>query len=329
MGRTAFLGAYGFGSLGDELCLIEAMQRYPDDESHAVALDGAWTQRCVPDLTGTFWRPEELRALAPSRIVFGGGTYGRPDSFRLWMPLLAEVQARGAAVHFHNLGVTRLTSDLGWLDDAAHGVFARAASFTVRDHASFEMVAVAGIARMPTIAFHPEADIQADAALADALLPQGRRLLGLSIAPLPDMQACLRHDAARVRALLAEFEDHLVVPIASTVHRERKQEDDIAGIRAFLSDFLPDAGIATPVLLDPLHWRMQVTPPRLKGLIARCDALVTQREHNVAMAAGAGVRVIGLHPMEDDSLRRTFVALTHRLPPGSRCIGLDAPAVAA
>ena len=325
MGRTVFLGAYGFGNLGDELCLIEAMRHFPDDESYVRAVDGSWTQRCVPGLTGSFWQPEEMRALAPSRIVFGGGMYGLSESFRDWMPLLAAAQERGAEVHFHNLGVARLKSDLGWLDHTARQVFARAASFTVRDYVSFEMVAEAGIGRMPRITFYPEADIPADSTLAEALLPHGRRLLGLSIIPLPAMRACLAHDAARVRALLAEFHGHVVVPIASTVHRDLEREDDIAGITAFLADFLPDAEIATPALLDPLHWRIQVTPQRLKGLIARCEALIAQRKHNAIHAIGAGVRVIGLHPQEDDSLRRTFVALADRLPPGSRCIGLDAP----
>ena len=30
--RTAFIGAYGYGNLGDELCLIEAMQEFPPGE---------------------------------------------------------------------------------------------------------------------------------------------------------------------------------------------------------------------------------------------------------------------------------------------------------
>jgi hypothetical protein len=325
MTRTAFLGAYGFGNLGDELCLIEAMRAFPSDEAHAFAVDGAWTARCVPDLAGCFARPEAMRDLAPDRIVFGGGMYGLSDAFRSWMPLLAEAQDRGAALHFHNLGVARIKFDLGWLDDAAQSVFERAASFTVRDYVSFEMIAEARIRRLPRISFYPEADIEADPSLADSLLPEGRRLLGLSIIPLPGMRACLRHEAARVRALLEEFRDHAIVPIASTVHRDLRQEDDITGIRDFLADFLPEAEIAAPVLLDPAHWRSAVTPLNLKGLIARCDALISQRKHNAVHAIGAGVRVIGLHPLEDDSLRRTFVALSHRLATGSRCLGLDAP----
>lgn len=325
MDRTAFLGAYGFGNLGDELCLIEAMAAFPGGEGHAVSADAAWTLRCAPGLRGCFTEPAELLALAPRRIVFGGGMFGIPDAFRAWMPTLAEAGAAGAEIHFHNLGVSRIKFALDWLDDAARGVFARAASFTVRDYVSFEMVAEAGLGRLPRISFYPEADVAPDPALADALLPAGRRLLGLSIIPLEEMRACLRHDAARVRAVLAEFADHAIVPIASTVHRDMAREDDIAGIADMLAAFLPAAAIAAPQLLDRGFWRAELTPARLKGLIARCDALVSQRKHNAIHAIGAGVRVIGLHPRDDDSLRRTFVALSHRLPPGSACIGLDAP----
>jgi polysaccharide pyruvyl transferase WcaK-like protein len=323
--RTAFLGAYGYGNLGDELCLMEAMRAFPSTEAHAFSVAPDWTLRCVPGLAGCFRDGGEMLALRPERVVFGGGMFGVPDAYRAWLPHLATAEAAGAEIHFHNLGVAWLANDLSWLDETARGVFLRAASYTVRDVLSVEYAAMAGIGRLPKLSFFPEADIPADPGLADALLPRGPKLLGVSIIPMPLMRAALRHDADRVRALLAEFADHAVLPVVSTVHLDTPDEDDVAGCRAFLETFLPHAPIVAPLLLDRAFWRAEMTPARLKGLIARCDTLLTQRKHNAIHAIGAGVRVIGLHPLLDNSLRRTFVTLTHRLPPGSRCVGLESP----
>lgn len=325
MAVTAFLGAYGFGNLGDELCLIEAMRAFPGGEAHALSPDPDWTRRCVPGLAGCFREGPEMLALNPARIVFGGGMFGTSEAFAAWMPWMVRARRQGASIHLHNLGMARVKNGLGWMDAAAREVLGSLAGFTVRDYLSFEMAAEAGLG-MPRITFYPEADIEPEFDLADGLLPRGGGLLGISIISSPLMARCLRHDAARVRALLAEFRGHAVVPIVSTVHAETPEEDDLRGLAGFLRAFLPDAPVAALALLDRGFWKAELTPRRLKGLVARCDALITQRKHNAIHAIGAGTRVIGLHPLEDDSLRRTFVALAHRLPPGSLCVGLDAPA---
>ena len=116
-----------------------------------------------------------------------------------------------------------------------------------------------------------------------------------------------------------------MLPVISTVHQDTEEEDDAAGFAACAQHFLPHAEIVAPLLRDRDFWRAEMTPARLKGLIARCDTLLTHRKHNAIHAIGAGVRVIGLHPLEDNSLRRTFVTMAHRLPAGSRCVGLDLP----
>lgn len=321
---TVHLGAFGYGNLGDELCLIEAMQAFPADQAHAFSVEPAWTKRCVPRLAGCFRDAREMLALKPARVIYGGGFFGTSKAFQAWMPSLVRAKQKGSEVHFHNLGVGAL-GDLGWLSAAERSVIEDAAIFTVRDYVSVERLAKAGISRMPHVTHFPEADIVPEFSLADALLPRGEKLLGVSIIPTQTMRACLRHEAAKVHVLLKEFSDHAIVPIVSTVHLDNPEEDDAAGCIEFLRDFLPHHPIAAPVLLDRAFWREQLTPQRLKGLIARCDTLLTHRKHNAVHGIGAKVRVIGLHPWADGSLRHTFIALSDRLPHGSRCIGLQAP----
>jgi polysaccharide pyruvyl transferase WcaK-like protein len=322
MGPTIYLGAYGYGNLGDELCLMEAMKAFPAEDAFAHSVAPAWTMRCVPRLTGCISTMDEMIALKPSRVVFGGGMVGTSDNFRYSLPVLDRLAGAGIEIHLHNLGVAKLTDDLTWRTENALRAIARAATFTVRDYLSFEMVVEAGIARLPGITFFPEADIEPDFTLADEMLPRGRKLLGVSIIPMPVMMSAMQHDAARVRSLLREFDGYGVVPVVSTVHVNSRFDPDLVGSMNFIREFLPDAEVVAPVLLDRAHWHAHLTPTRLKGIIARCDVLLTQRKHNAIHAIGAGVRVVGLHPMIDDSLRRTFVALSHRLQPGSRCVGL-------
>lgn len=321
-GPTIHLGAFGFGNLGDELCLMEAMKAFPAKEARAHSVAPDWTQRCVPGLAGCFTELEDISAQKPARLVLGGGMVGTPQILRAYLPLLDRAARDGIEIHLHNLGVARLTADLAWRSQAARRAIAQAATFTVRDYLSFEMMVEADIGRLPRITFFPEADMPADSTLADALLPSGRKLLGLSIIPTSAMQAAMRQDSERIRDLLSEFADHAIVPVVSTMHVLDDHETDMAGCIAFIRRFLPRAEVVAPELLDRAHWHAHLTPARLKGLIARCDALLTQRKQNAIHAIGAGVRVIGLHPLADDSLRRAFIALSHRLPPGSRCVGL-------
>lgn len=168
---TVHLGAFGYGNLGDELCLIEAMQAFPADQAHAFSVEPAWTKRCVC-LAGCFRNAAEMLALKPARVVYGGGMFGTPKAFRAWIPALVRAKAMGAEVHFHNLGVGAI-GDLGWLSAAERSVIEDAAIFTVRDYVSVERLAKAGISRMPYVTHFPEADIAPEFSLADALLPRG------------------------------------------------------------------------------------------------------------------------------------------------------------
>jgi hypothetical protein len=321
MTRTAFIGAYGYGNLGDELCLIEAMQAFPSSAAFAYSRDPEWTMRCVPGLAGTFSADQELVALKPERVVFGGGGIGTPKTFADRLPwILAAHAICGAELHIHNIGIGGEFLS-GWQTDPMRAAFDACASYTVRDPMSVLMSMEAGIVPLPGLTRFPERLVEPDFSLADDILPKGEKLLGISIINMPLMDDCLRHDRDRVAKLLEEFRGWTVVPVVSTIHRFTETSDG-EGLRRFLANFLPDARIAVPWLMDREPWHQKLTPRLLKGIIARCNALISQRKHNCIHGIGAGVRTIGLGPAVDDSLRRTFVTLEQELAPSSLCIGL-------
>ncbi len=199
--RTAYLGSFGYGNLGDELCLIEALRAFPSAEAFAYSEDPEWTMRCVPGLAGTFFEYAGMLARRPKRLVVGGGAIGSRAYFRLILPHLARAQAElGTRCHIHNIGVARMGRAAEWLPEGGAEALAGLASFTVRDPRSAELVMEWEAGILPGIVPFPEVALPADPTLAEALLPQGRPLLGVSCHLGARIWRCLDHGAERVRA---------------------------------------------------------------------------------------------------------------------------------
>jgi hypothetical protein len=322
--RTAYIGAYGYGNLGDELCLLDAMRCFPPTEAFAFSVNGEWTNRCVPGLTGLFRGKTELLKLGVERVVFGGGGIGTLPGLAVDTEAMMHVVAAGGTAHIYNIGVAKL-ADVSWVDAERRQFLERLDSFSVRDFRSVEMVRDWGVTRIPHLSSYPERAIPPDFSVADRILPRGRKLLGISIINTEKMRQALLDDRDRVRDLLAPFAGWTVIPIVSTMHQTAADENDAAGFKYFAEMFLDGFEIQASEMLDHAWWYANLTPPTLKGVIARLDTLMSQRKHNCVHAIGSAVRVFGIHPRRDDSLPRLFITLTNALVAGSQLISLYQP----
>ncbi len=311
--RTLFLGSYGFGNLGDELCLLEAMRAFPSTEAWAFSADPAHTASNVPGIAGFIHHRAEIKALQPQRVVLGGGGVGFFPSIRDMLHWMNDARRLGAECHIHNIGAALLGATDWAAAPEVKDVLANLASFSVRDHISWFCVRDWARAHSPNITLYPERLLPAEDTLLP-MLPAGRRLLGISITGQASMRRALCHNADRVRAKLLPFQDHVVVPIISTNSASDTEEDDVAGFRHFRDSFLPNAELACAEFLDPAWWRQNMTALRLKGVIGGLDMLVTQRKHNLIHAIGMQTPCIGTYPSEDDSIARIFFSLRDMLP---------------
>jgi hypothetical protein len=313
--KTLFLGSYGFGNLGDELCLIEAMQAFPSSESWVWSHDPGHTARLVPGITGFIRMRADIEALKPERIVLGGGGVGFMPSIRDMLHWMSEGLAIESALYVHNIGMA-LLEDVEWTKaPEVQRVFAALRGCSVRDHMSYHCFRLLPGAPVPAVTLYPEKLIPPDPALA-AELPREQPILGVSITNHELMHERLEAGAERVAQALLPFRGWPVLPIISSFHPDAAHENDAAAFASFVARFLPDAQVLLPETLGYAWWHEHMTPRRVKGLIAACTHLVTQRKHNLIHAINVGTPVLALSPQIDDSLARIFFTLRGELPIG-------------
>ena len=320
--KTLFLGSYGFGNLGDELCLIEAMQAFPSSEVWAFSVAPEFTRRCVPGIKDFVRTRAAANALKPERVVLGGGGVGFFPSIRDSLHWMYDLYRQGAQCHIHNIGVARM-EDLSWVTvHEVKEVLKGLASFTVRDDMSwFAMKLWPAQFQSSGITQYPERLLPADNAL-QPLLPKGRKLLGVSITGQSQMRRALHDNPERVIAKLAPYRDHAIVPVISTVSLTDPEEDDVAGFEVFRKLYLSEAEVVCPQFLDKGWWRENMTPLRLKGIIGGLNVIFTQRKHNLIHAIGTQTPAVGVFPSIDDSIARIFFSLRDKMPPDSSMLSL-------
>lgn len=317
--KTLFLGSYGFGNLGDELCLLDAINTFPSDEVHVLSYRPSFTGRFV-EVASFVENYNQARLLRPDRIVLGGGGVGTQSMLPKFMSFMNDALAWGAQCHIYNIGVANLNTS--WITPEIRRAAQALASFSVRDFTSRRIVnrwnldlpVEVGLTRYPE-RFHPrDEDI-------DFGLPAGRKI-GISLTNQSTMARAVDENLPLIQDFLKPYEDYVLVPVVSTIHQYESSEDDAAAFSSFVSRMGLRQKIALPQTLDPSWWIEEMSPARLKALISELDVLVSQRKHNCVHAFGAGTPAVGLYPGQDDSLPRLFNTVSHETPTGSRLLPL-------
>ncbi len=321
--KTLFLGSYGFGNLGDDLCLIEAMNAFPSSEVWAFSKDPDFTSRCVPGVSNFIQFRAQIQDIKPERVILGGGGVGFFPSIRDSLHWMDDAMKLGAECHIHNIGVAWMT-DVSWADaPEVKRVLAGLASCSVRDELSW--FSLRSWPRTPPIKIthYPERNLPADNSLV-GLLPRRSRLLGVSITGQQLMKDALERNQEKVNASLLHYRGYSVVPIISTNSQTDSEEDDVAGFEAFRRLFLGGMEVVCPEFTDKTWWRDNMTPLRLKGIIGALDVIFTQRKHNLIHAIGTQTPAVGIYPAVDDSIARIFFSLRDKMPPDSSQVALPA-----
>jgi Polysaccharide pyruvyl transferase len=329
--RTLFLGSYGFGNLGDELCLIEALKSFPSSEVIAFSNDPEYTRRTTGVSRFISLRPE-IAELKPERVVLGGGGVGFFPSIRDSLHWMRDAWRAGAKCYIHNIGVAKM-DDYSWVtqDGFVLEMLKNLSGCSVRDHISAFLMREWPAGLNPEITYYPERNLEIDNSLVSILKSRGsfsfvskreKPILGISITGMVSMRHAMDRNAAQIEHFLNQFEGWKVAPIVSTVHVEDEEEDDIAGFNYFHEKFLKNFELTGFEMLDRKWIRSNLTPLRLKGIIGGLTRLLSQRKHNCIHAIGCGVPITGIFPADDDSILRIFFSLRSEIPLTSDFISL-------
>lgn len=319
--KTLFLGSYGFGNLGDELCLIESLKSFPSSEAIAFSVDPAYTERCS-GVSRFIRNRSEIQELKPERIVLGGGGVGFMPSIRDSLHWMRDGWIMGAKCHIHNIGVARI-ADLSWVtaDKTVMEMLSNLESCSVRDHISWFAMREWPAGLNPEITYYPEKNLKSDDSLSH-IIKRDKPVLGVSILSTKTMRDAIDRNSEKIKEYLSQFSGWRIAPIVSTIHLSDSEEDDVAGFNYFREKFLKNYELTGTEMLDKSWLTSNITPLRLKGIIGSLSRLLSQRKHNCIHAIGTKVPFTGIFPGDDDSILRIFFSLRNEIPLTSDFVSL-------
>ena len=302
MSRTLLLAEDPFGDLVSHALLAEL-----GAAPNAPPLLVAGASAPLPHGFEALPEAEDPRALDIRHIILGGVFL---DRARL-EAMLALALRIDAKLTLYRFGVEGAAAQRPAPAGAA--VLERATAITLRDHRSANVLTYWRVHARFAIEPFPERHVAPDPALAN-LLPPGP-VLGLALRDGGDMRASWQPRLPAIRRLLAGAIGWPVLPLP--IRGPGQSGDDLAGSTAFAQAVFTTPRFLMPRLGDFAWWRREVTPARMKGLVARCTLVVTNRDLVAAYAVASGVKVQGISLGADRRIVSCLATLANELPEGS------------
>lgn len=226
----------------------------------------------------------------------------------------AAAVARGARFRAHGLALEGRAAAIRPPEEVA--VLSRAESIGVRDHRSASVLTLWRVAAPVRLLSYPERHVAPDPTLA-ATLPAGP-VLGLSLRGGEEMRRAWLPRLDAIGAELRAARGWAVLPLPTLL--PGAPDDERPAIAEVASALLPGAPLLLPALAESVFWRRQVTPARLKALVARCALVVTNRDLVAGYAVASGVALRGLALGADRRIVSCMATLANALPAGSALV---------
>lgn len=260
-------------------------------------------------------RDADPAALGVARLVLAGVFQDRAELQRA-LGIAARGLAAGATLEAR--GLTLAVSAARREPPLGAEALDAALVLEARDPLTLDVLMLWRVAAPLALLSYPDREGESDTTLA-ASLPDGP-VLGVALLGGPDAAWLRDATLPALRARLAPFAGLPMLPLAAEF--PGSTFDEAPASLAFAAAVAPDARVLLPEMADPTWRRRNMTPARLRGLVARCACIVTGQDLVAAMAVAQGVKVIGVTPGRGHERRvaACLATLANALPPGSALI---------